>query len=103
MSNSTNNSGATPYYYVPVAQAQQPLLPGTRVVVLDERKKRRRCMGISGCGLLVLLGLLLFFLIPRRPRVRYQYSVFNVATGSGGTSVTLTQWFNYYNPNFYGV
>lgn len=96
-----SDSNVSTYYYVPANQ--QPLLPGTRVIVLDETRKRRRCMGVSGCALLFLLGLLLFFLIPRRPRVRYEYSAFNVNTGQQGTSVRLTQYFSYFNPNFYHV
>ena len=63
---------------------------------------RRRCLSLSsGCLCLLLLGLLLFFLVPRRPIVRYQSSTLSLDEAKG--SVTLTQLFSYYNPNYYTV
>lgn len=71
--------------------------PSSRVV-----RTKRRCLGLSsGCLLLLLLGLLLFFLVPRRPIVRYQSSTLSLDEGT--SSVTLTQLFSYYNPNYYTV
>ena len=71
--------------------------PPPRVV-----RTKRRCLGLSsGCLLLLLLGLLLFFLVPRRPIVRYQSSTLSLDEGT--SSVTLTQLFSYYNPNYYTV
>lgn len=71
--------------------------PSSRVV-----RTKRRCLGLSsGCLLILLLGLLLFFLVPRRPIVRYQSSTLSLDEGT--SSATLTQLFSYYNPNYYTV
>lgn len=71
--------------------------PATRVL-----RPKRRCFSLSRAFiLLLLLGLLLFFLVPRRPIVRYQSSTLSLDEST--SSVTLSQLFSYYNPNYYTV
>jgi hypothetical protein len=50
--------------------------PTVYVVVSEEKRKRNGIIGISGFLFCLTLFLLLFFLIPRKPKVTYQV-IFN--------------------------
>lgn len=103
MSASTGSS-STQHYYVPLPGGNEKVQAGVGSprLVRGQAGGRRRCLSLSsGCLCLLLLGLLLFFLVPRRPIVRYQSST--LALDEATAKVTLTQLFSYYNPNYYTV
>ncbi len=107
MSASTASSSST-HYYVPLpgGTGGDKGQPGSGGVVSPRLVRGqpggRRCLSLSsGCLCLLILGLLLFFLVPRRPIVRYQSST--LALDEATAKVTLTQLFSYYNPNYYTV
>lgn len=105
---STSTASSSTHYYVPLPGGNEKAQQGVAVgggsprLVRGQAGGRRRCLSLSsGCLCLLSLGLLLFFLVPRRPIVRYQSST--LALDEATAKVTLTQLFSYYNPNYYTV
>ena len=106
---STSTASSSTHYYVPLEGNEKAQAAGigggaggSPRLVRGQAGGRRRCLTLSsGCICLLLVGLLLFFLVPRRPIVRYQSST--LALDEATAKVTLTQLFSYYNPNYYTV
>lgn len=107
---STSTASSSTHYYVPLPGGNEKAqaaglgggVGGSPRLVRGQAGGRRRCLTLSsGCMCLLLVGLLLFFLVPRRPIVRYQSSTLTLDEATA--KVTLTQLFSYYNPNYYTV
>lgn len=88
-------------------QASPPVATSYAYYVIPSEPRQQRKCGGACCCICGIIGLLLFFLIPRQPSVSYQYLAYNGAYNASNshkvTAADFTGKYRFENMNYYSV